>query len=233
MDEATETWRPVEGYVGLYEVSDLGRVRSLDRVAERANRWGGVSRDRLVGRVLTEKRKLIKGAYSYAFVNLSRDGVVSTHQVHVLVLKAFVGPRPPGAWARHGPAGLMDNRLTNLSWGTPSENAHDRKRDGIDTKVNAIECPWGHKLAPPNLDPSMEKRGFRRCRACALTQLWGNTRDVGPGDPTWLAEAHRRYAEILHFGAPLNYRLATNLRPERARWTSGAPGPWEVSKVTP
>lgn len=213
-----EHWRAIVGWEGLYEVSDLGRVRSLDHLVEAVGKGGATRRYIQRGRVLATKRKKIK-AHAYAFVNLSKNGKVTTRYVHHLVLEAFVGPCPPRQWARHGPAGLMDNRLTNLSWGTPGDNAHDRKRDGTDVKVNQTHCPWGHELVEPNLDPSQTVRGFRRCFACALTQMWGNYRGLRPGDAEWLTEAHRRYAEILHFGRPLNYRLKVNQYPQGGRWT--------------
>lgn len=142
METTREVWRPVVDFEGLYDVSNLGRIRSCDRWVEAPTRWGSTTRYHKPGRVLREQRKLIKGTYSYAVVNLSRDGIVTTHQVHALVLTAFVGPRPPGKWARHGPAGLMDNRLSNLSWGTPSDNAYDRVRDGTSDIA-------GHALVSP------------------------------------------------------------------------------------
>lgn len=210
-----EQWRPVVGYEGLYEVSDLGHVRSLDRTVRSPNRWGGVTEYRRPGRVLAPKHKTV-GTHRYAIVTLSRDGVPTTRSVHVLVLEAWVSPRPAGAWGRHGPAGLGDNGRVNLSWGTPAENAQDRIRDGNDAKKNATHCPWGHRLHTPNLVPDQE---VRRCRACACTQMWGHGRGLRPGDAPWLAEAHRRYDEILHFGHPLDYRSAPHAG--RPRWTPG------------
>lgn len=208
-----EEWRPITGYEGLYEVSNHGRVRSLDRWVDSPNRWGGVSRQHRPGRILAQKRKKTP-THAYAVVTLSRDGVPDTRPVHLLVLETFVGPRPPGGWGRHGPIGISDNGVWNLSWGTPSDNAYDRVRDGNDVKTNLTHCPWGHRLALVNLDPWWwETKGFRRCRACALTGSWGRYRGLNPGDEAWLAEAHRRYDEILHFGHPLDYRQGG------VRWT--------------
>jgi hypothetical protein len=48
-----------------------------------------------------------------------------------LILTAFISPRPVGMWSLHGEHGRLDDRLTNLSWGTPSKNNHaDKLRDG-------------------------------------------------------------------------------------------------------
>jgi hypothetical protein len=214
MAEATEQWRPVVGWEGLYEVSDQGRVRSLDRWVTAPNRWGSTTRYRKPGRVLAVKRKK-KSTHAYAVVILSRDAVPKTRAVHALVLEAWVGPRPPGAWARHGPRGLIYDGVSNLSWGTPKENGEDRRRDGHH------RCPWGHRLDHPNLDLHWwNERGSRRCRACALTTNWGTARKIPVGSDEWLVEAHRRYEEILHFGEPINYRTG------RPRWTPGDTQGW-------
>ena len=67
-------------------------------------------------------------------MQLCREGTIKHQAVHVLVLEAFVGPRPEGMWALHGPLryadGTPDNRLSNLEWGTPSKNnGPDKTRD--------------------------------------------------------------------------------------------------------
>ena len=108
----SELWLPVIGWEGLYEVSDLGRVRSLPG----GRRKAGLLKTFNDGRYLT--------------VNLHRDGKRSKRQVHTLVAAAFLGPRPEGQVIRHGPNGALDNRASELSYGTQKENCADRKRDG-------------------------------------------------------------------------------------------------------
>jgi hypothetical protein len=122
MDQSLERWRPVVGYEGLYEVSDLGRVRSLDRVSLLQGKYKRFAK----GRVL----KPIPNSKGYHLVTLSKDGIQKTPSVHQLVLQAFVGPCPEGQLVRHGPGGKDDNRLSNLSYGTPKQNMADRLRDG-------------------------------------------------------------------------------------------------------
>lgn len=122
---------PLDGFEDFYEVSDLGRVRSLDRMtAVRSS--SGRSYVRLHrGRLLTA----CAGSSGYLLLSLSRttddSAIRVSANVHDLVLGAFAGPRPPGLEACHGPGGNLDNRLVNLSWGTHAKNTGpDKLRDG-------------------------------------------------------------------------------------------------------
>ena len=59
-----------------------------------------------------------------------RGGAKRCHKIHRLVLECFVGPCPDGMWARHLNGKPADNRLSNLKWDTPSNNARDRIKHG-------------------------------------------------------------------------------------------------------
>lgn len=122
MDQSLEQWRPIAGYEGIYEVSDHGRVRSLDRVGLMSP--GSPRRYR--GRVMS----LSKHRSGHLKVLLQDRGSNRYVQVHVLVLETFVGPRPVGMEGCHGPGGILDNRVINLRWDTPRANQLDRVRDG-------------------------------------------------------------------------------------------------------
>ncbi len=66
----------------------------------------------------------------YHYVRLQcEDGAIS-RVIHALVLEAFVGPRPTGQQGAHGNGCSFDNRLTNLRWATPKENANDKEAHG-------------------------------------------------------------------------------------------------------
>jgi hypothetical protein len=119
----TERWLPVVGYEGLYEVSDQGRVQSLDR----RQVLGAHSRF-VPGRILRPQVVYdSKGRNPRSQFTLRKDGKSRTFRVHTLVLTAFVGPRPDGMLCRHWPdPDTSNNRLENLSWGTPAENMQDR-----------------------------------------------------------------------------------------------------------
>jgi hypothetical protein len=120
---AHEEWRDVVGYEGYYQVSNLGRVRSLDRIL--------VSRD---GRRKRYKGKVLKPRLSnrgYVEVSLPRkSGGNSRHRVHRLVAEAFLEPDPTRPQVDHINAIRTDNRVENLRWTTPSENLQYARDSG-------------------------------------------------------------------------------------------------------
>jgi hypothetical protein len=119
-ESAIERWRDVPGYEGLYQVSNLGNVRSFH----------ASYRPRLRGDLLSPG----PNTEGRATVVLYRDHARRTRLVHHLVLEAFVGPRPPGTEACHGPGGKTDNRLVNLAWDTHVKNEGDKARDGVSNR---------------------------------------------------------------------------------------------------
>ena len=137
---STETWKSIPGYEGLYEVSDLGRVRSLDRI-DTAGR-------RCKGRVLKPR----PNEWNRYSVYLCKDGYNRIRKVHQLVLEAFVGPRPEGYEACHKNDESTDNRLDNLYWGTREQNIADQKRNGkfVSYNGNATHCRRGHPFDDTN-----------------------------------------------------------------------------------
>lgn len=153
-----ERWLPVLSYVGYYEVSERGNVRSIDRVIPR--RAGGPQRIR--GRTL--KRSVTQGGYENVSL-CDGTGNVRTQRVHSLVLTAFVCPRPDGLVACHNDGNPQNNNLSNLRWDTQSNNLGDMRRHGTDSQVNKTHCPRLHLLVKPNLR-SDTPEGRRGCLAC-------------------------------------------------------------------
>lgn len=103
-------WVPIEGYPH-YEVSDGGAVRNLKT-------------ERILKPMLTGSKRR-----QYQVVRLSTTPRVD-RKVHVLVLEAFVGPRPKGMLGCHKDDDQNNNSLSNLEWGTPSHNARTAA-DGV------------------------------------------------------------------------------------------------------
>jgi hypothetical protein len=121
-----EEWRPVSGHEGLYEVSNLGRVKSLDRELPDKN---GILK-RFQGKVL--KNILKKNLHgSYMIVRLPKTGGGhSNRYVAHLVLEAFDCPRPNGMECCHCDGNSLNNNIDNLRWGTPKENSNDKYEHG-------------------------------------------------------------------------------------------------------
>ena len=99
-----EEWRDIPGYVGIYEVSNLGSVRALARLDSRGRKRRA------------RPRALSVQSSGHRTITLSKVAVRRTFQVSHLVLMAFVGPRPIGMEACHWNDDPSDNRLSNLRW---------------------------------------------------------------------------------------------------------------------
>ena len=103
-----EEWRPVKDYEGLYEVSNEGRVRSLNYLH--------------TGK--TKVMKAVKGKTDYLLVNLWKDGKKKMYRVHRLVWEAFNGAIPAGMQINHLDENPVNNWLENLEVCTPRENCN-------------------------------------------------------------------------------------------------------------
>lgn len=121
VDLPGEEWRPVVGYEGRYEVSNLGRVRSF---ALAGKGHGRAAEPRLLNPILWRN--------GYLVINLCHEVTGDRHPrtVHALVMEAFVGPRPSGMEVRHLDGDRRNPALSNLAYGSHVENEEDRRRHG-------------------------------------------------------------------------------------------------------
>ena len=147
--QSTENWKSIPGYEGRYEVSDLGNVRSLLG-------WNGLPTPHPLTQHVNHK--------GYMRVCLTKDGKAKTWFVQVLVLLAFVGPKNAKLQSRHLNGDPADNRLSNLRYGTKSQNLQDQIMHGTHPKASNTHCPANHPYEGENLYVS--PRGERRCREC-------------------------------------------------------------------
>lgn len=113
-------WRPVVGFEAIYEVSSDGRIRSVDRWVEQENRGGPCKR---LVRGCELKNAVSRG---YTVVNLWADGRAVKRGVHRVMLEAFIGPCPDGMETCHNDGIRSHNIISNLRYGTPAQNGHDR-----------------------------------------------------------------------------------------------------------
>jgi len=112
-----EKWKPIEGFDD-YEVSDLGRVRSL--------KFGKIRMMSLCDR-----------GDGYVMTNLTQDGKRSRPKIHKLVLEAFVGPSF-GLDAIHKDGDRKNNTLQNLRWGSKSANALDTVEHRTQRRIRPV-----------------------------------------------------------------------------------------------
>ena len=184
MSQSNEKWLPVAGYAGMYEVSNHGRVRSLDRIVRVTADQSRVAR----GRILSPGPH--RGGYK--LINLSRDGHRKSATVHKLVLEAFVGTAPSGMEACHADGDPANNRLDNLRWGTSTENNFDIVRHGNHYQSNKTHCPRGHLLKLPNLVGARLRRGWRKCLSCDRAEKHARANGI----PFTQEIADRYYSEL-------------------------------------
>lgn len=137
-----EKWAVVPAYP-LYEVSDQGAVRTISDHAplhqSEHRRWG------------------------YMRVTVRNSSGGRPMEVHRLVALAFLG-EPAGRVVRHLDGNARNNALTNLAYGTSSENNQDTVRHGHNRLAARTECASGHPYTDEN---TRLRHGVRYCRTCA------------------------------------------------------------------
>lgn len=117
-----EEWRDVVGYEGVYQVSNMGRMQSVNRIVKH---WRG-GLQRLKTKVLCPTI----GKRGYCRIGLFKNGQCKRKLVHRLVLEAYIGFCPLGMECRHLDDNPSNNHLSNLQWGTPKDNGTDRREHG-------------------------------------------------------------------------------------------------------
>lgn len=165
-DAMPQQWAPVPGYEGLYEVSDHGNVRSLDRLTT-----GPSGKQR---RRYGKPMKINLKPDHYPMVQLCKNGHVRGFSVHRLVAAAFLGV-PDNAdelHVCHYDGNRQNNHVSNLRWDTPKANYQDMVRHGTDTTNHPRRqpkptCSRGHRLEGDNLYLYQEGKYLKRkCREC-------------------------------------------------------------------
>ena len=108
-----EEWRPLRNYEGLYEVSNMGRVKSVERTARNGRGYRTV-----VERIL----KPGKNSKGYLYVHLCKDGKIKKYYVHRLVATAFLENQEGYTEVNHINEDKSDNRADNLEFCSKSYN---------------------------------------------------------------------------------------------------------------
>ena len=121
-----EIWKPISGYEESYEVSDLGRVKSLMRIT--VNKSNPNRLYHIEERILQLVNR--SGPTSYFCVCLQKNGLTKQFNVHRIVAEAFLPDWDPNLQVNHLNGNKQDNRISNLEMCTQSGNmkhAYDNK----------------------------------------------------------------------------------------------------------
>lgn len=124
MSKLIEIWKPVAGFIGKYEVSNLGRVKSLSRKIRSVGNSSGY---------ITRKEQFLKPAsvWGYLQVVLMYDGKRYNKKVHRLVAEAFVDGHFLKAQINHIDGNKKNNNAANLEWCTSRHNVNHSVKLGL------------------------------------------------------------------------------------------------------
>ena len=114
----SEKWLPIKGYEGIYEISDLGRVRSLPRYFTQGHYAGGKAIH------FTEGRMMKPNAYpnGYMYVTLTKKGKQKKRNIHRLVAEHFIPKEEGKDIVNHIDCDIKNNKADNLEWCTQKHN---------------------------------------------------------------------------------------------------------------
>ena len=157
-----EIWKDIGDYEGLYQVSNMGRVKSLARTIIKRRKLLGDYTAPVAERIL----KPSPNNKGYPVVNLSKNGKVIMRTVHTLVAEAFIGPPQPGEEVRHGDGVRSNPALYNLCYGTRKQNVEDAIAHGTFGGVNTGN-------AQLNAEQVREIRSQRSTHAQILADFYG------------------------------------------------------------
>lgn len=115
-DSMQEEWRDIRGYEGLYQVSNFGRVRSIDRTVQQKRKNTTIARN-IKGKILKTWKSV-----DYLHVTLSDEGKIKAPFVHKLVADAFIDNPFKLPHVNHKDENKMNNYCGNLEWCTQKYN---------------------------------------------------------------------------------------------------------------
>ena len=151
-----EIWVNIEGYEGLYQISNKGRVKSLKRTVKHSS--GG---DKIV------KERILKGSCNnngYIIITLNKNGNKKSFAIHNLVAKAFIPNEDNKPYVDHIDTNKTNNKVDNLRWVTEKENSNNeltrkhisenRKGKGI---LYGIDNPKSKKVVQLTKDYNIVK----------------------------------------------------------------------------
>lgn len=126
----TEIWKDIKGFEGLYQVSNLGNIKSLEKIRIMPN--GG-------NRIYSQKILIpVMNRNNYLSVQLCKDGIVTRHLVHRLVAMQFINNPLSKPQINHIDGNKSNNIISNLEWNTPKENIQHSFNNNLNPKQRAV-----------------------------------------------------------------------------------------------
>ena len=140
-----EIWVDIKGYEGFYQVSNLGRVKSLKRIARHSSGGNKILKEKLLKQTVNKR--------GYVVVTLYKDGVSKQFKIHTLVAVAFIPNVENKPYIDHINTIKTDNRVEDLRWVTEKENSNNEltlKHIKEGCKNNGRNTPHKYGAEHPN-----------------------------------------------------------------------------------
>lgn len=172
MDSVQEIWRDAPGMLGIYEISNRGRLR---RSKPGKNTWPG--------RIINPG---VHGDYGHRFVvRTGESGKPTKFYIHRLVALAFIGQPPLGKpMVRHIDGDGGNNTVENLAWADAAENSLDVLSMGRNVNAVKTQCKSGHEFTPENtVLYDRSNRGLNPERICKQCQVDRRHVSLSEDDP--------------------------------------------------
>lgn len=118
-----EIFKDVENYEGYYQISNLGRIKSLQRFAKNHSGFKKVLKERYLNPIITKT--------GYYVVSFKKDGIKKTFKVHRLIAIAFIDKVEGKEFINHKNGIKTDNRIENLEWCSIAENNIHSRQTGL------------------------------------------------------------------------------------------------------
>ena len=177
--DKVEIWKDIKDYEGLYQVSNLGNVRSLDKIIYQKNKSGKNQKHIYRGKEL-KKQKQLNG---YEVVNLYKDAKMTKKLVHRLVAIAFIENKLNRHFINHKDNDKTNNNVENLEWCTQSENVVYAYTHGVKIPPNMRKVKRLNKedIFIDMFESIQDAERFTNVRATNISKCCRNLRRTAGG----------------------------------------------------